>query len=212
MKCNLYDSGTGIFLIMRGPGGFSGGKTIDSLVSVIDVFPTICEILEIEKPDLLNGTSFMPLVRGEKEEIRNEIFSQVNYHASYEPLRAIRTKEFKYIRRYGDKKTPVLPNCDDGFSKKFWLDNGWKDRQLPQEELYNLIFDPNEQDNLAAKPGSQELLKKMRDLLDDMMKKTGDPLMKGYIIAPPDAVLNNPDDISPKDKTYKASELYEFNK
>ena len=50
MKCNLCDRGTGIFMIMRGPGGFSGGRTINSMVSVIDIFPTICELLEIEKP------------------------------------------------------------------------------------------------------------------------------------------------------------------
>lgn len=51
----------------------------------------------------------------------------------------------------------------------------------------------------------------MRTSLDQMMKKTGDPLINGYIIAPSDAVLNDPNDISPKDKTYKASELYKFN-
>ena len=212
MKCNLYDAGTGIFMIMRGPGGFSGGKTINGMVSVIDIFPTICELLEIEKPACLDGTSVMPLIREEKQEIREEIFCQVNYHAAYEPMRAIRTKQYKYIRRFGDKKTPVLPNCDDGFSKQYWLDNGWKNIQLPEEELYDLIFDPNERNNLVSNPLKQDLLKKMRTSLDQMMKKTGDPLISGYIIAPPDAVLNHPNDISPKDKTYKASELYDFNK
>jgi len=110
MKCNLYNAGTGIFLIMRGPGGFSGGKTINALVSVIDIFPTICEPLEINNPDWFDGTSVMPLIREEKKEIRVDIFSQVNYHAAYEPIRTIRTKRYKYIRHYGDKKTPVPPN------------------------------------------------------------------------------------------------------
>jgi N-sulfoglucosamine sulfohydrolase len=212
MKCNLYDEGTGIFMIMRGPGGFSGGKTINSLVSVIDIFPTICELLEIEKPAWLEGTSVMPLIREEKKEIREEIFSQVNYHAAYEPMRAFRTKRYKYICRFGDKKTPVLPNCDDGPGKQYWLDNGWKDLQLPEEELYDLVFDPNERNNLAGNPGKQEILGKMRASLDQIMKKTGDPLIKGFIVAPPDAVLNDANDISPNDKTYKASELYSFNR
>jgi N-sulfoglucosamine sulfohydrolase len=212
MKCNLYDAGTGIFLIMRGPKGFSGGKTINSMVCVIDIFPTICDLLSIEKPAWLDGTSVMPLICNEKEEIREEVFCQVNYHASYEPIRAIRTKKYKYIRRFGDKKTPVLPNCDDGLSKKFWLDNGWKDKIMPAEELYELDFDPNERNNLVIDPLNQVVLKEMRIRLDQMMKKTGDPLIKGFIVAPPDAVLNNANDISPKDKTYKASELYDFNK
>jgi N-sulfoglucosamine sulfohydrolase len=211
MKCNLYDAGTGIFLIMRGPGGFSGGRTINSMVSVIDIFPTICELLEIEQPTWLDGTSFMPLIKEEKKEIREEIFSQVNYHAAYEPMRAIRTKRYKYIRRYGDKKNPVLPNCDDGPSKQYWIDHGWQDMQLPQEELYDLVFDPNERNNLVSDPFKKELLNKMRTSLDQMIKKTDDPIINGFIVAPPDAVLNNADDISANEKTYKASDLYKFN-
>jgi N-sulfoglucosamine sulfohydrolase len=212
MKCNLYDEGIGIFLIMRGPGGFTGGKTINSIVSVVDVFPTICELLEIDKPAWLDGTSFMPLIKGEKEGIRDEIFCQINYHAAYEPLRAIRTKRYKYILRFGNKKTPVLPNCDDGYSKQYWLDNGWKEMQLPKEELYDLVFDPHERNNLVNNPLKKGILKQMRIRLDSKMKETSDPLLKGYIVAPPDAILNAADDLSPNDKTYKASELYKFNK
>ena len=211
MKCNLYDDGTGIFLIMRGPGGFTGGKIINSMVSVIDIFPTICELLEIEKPAWLDGTSIMPLIRKEKEEIRDEIFTQVNYHAAYEPMRAIRTNKFKYIRRYGDKRTPVLPNCDDGYSKKFWMDNGWKDMILPDEELYDLVFDPNERNNLASDSRKAPILKEMRERLDRVMKKTNDPMLRGFIEAPPDAIINNADGVSPRETPLKASELYKFN-
>lgn len=212
MKCNLYDGGTGIFLIMRGPGGFTGGRTIDSLVNVIDIFPTVCELLEIEKPAWLDGTSVMPLIRNEKQEINEELFSQVNYHACYEPIRAVRTKRYKYIRRYGDRRKPVLPNCDDGSSKQYWVDNGWKDLQLPGEEIYDLVFDPNERNNLVTDPLKKDLLVQMRTRLDQIMKKTNDPMQKGYITAPPDASLNDPDDLSPGGVKYKASELYEFNK
>ncbi len=211
-KCNVYDDGIGIFMIMRLPGIFSGGKTINSMVSVIDIFPTVCELLEIEKPAWLEGTSVMPLIRGDKQEIREEIFCEVNYHAAYEPMRAIRTNLHKYIRRYGGRKTPVLPNCDDGPSKQYWLDHGWKDMLVPQEELYDLVFDPDERNNLVNDPLQQDVLKKMRAALDKKMKDTGDPLIKGYIIAPSDAILNDADEISPGDKTFTASELYDFNR
>ena len=40
MKGNLTDHGIGVMLIMRGPGGFRGGKVCDALVSHIDLFPT----------------------------------------------------------------------------------------------------------------------------------------------------------------------------
>lgn len=126
MKCNLYDEGTGIFMIIRGPGGFSGGKTINSMVSVIDIFPTICELLEIEKPVWLDGTSVMPLIREENKEIREDIFSQVNYHAAYEPMRSIRTKRYKYIRRFGDKKTRCFPTAMMALASNTGLTMGGK--------------------------------------------------------------------------------------
>jgi arylsulfatase A-like enzyme len=212
MKCNLYDGGTGIFLIMRGPSGFSGGRIINSMVSTVDIFPTICELLEIEQPERLDGTSIMPLIRSEKEEIRDELFGQVNYHAAYQPMRSVRTERYKYIRRYGNMKKPVLPNCDDGLSKQYWLDHGWRDMVLPEEELYDLVFDPGERNNLADKPENEDALVMMRSRLDKLMRTSGDPLARGYIIAPPDANLNRETDTSPKDKTWKASELYDFNK
>ena len=42
MKCNLTKHGTGVHLIMRGPGGFSGGQVIDGMVCHVDLFPTLC--------------------------------------------------------------------------------------------------------------------------------------------------------------------------
>jgi arylsulfatase A-like enzyme len=65
MKCNLTDHGIGVMLLMRGPGGFAGGKVVDGMVSHIDIFPTICALLGIESPDWLQGRSILPLVRGE---------------------------------------------------------------------------------------------------------------------------------------------------
>src|SRR3954469_7935102 len=43
-KASLLDRGIGVLLIIRGPGGFHGGKVSDALVSQIDLYPTICEI------------------------------------------------------------------------------------------------------------------------------------------------------------------------
>ena len=82
---------------------------------------------------------------------------------------------------------------------------------LPDEVLYDLVFDPNERNNLVRDPFKQEVLNKMRTSLDQMMKKTDDPLINGFIVAPADAVLNDANDISPNDKTYLASDLFKFN-
>jgi len=197
IKCNLTDPGIGVMLIMRGPQGFTGPRTIDSLVSHVDLFPTICELVGIDKPDWLEGASIMPLIRGEAAEVNQEIFSEVNWHASYEPMRCIRTKRFKYIRRFGDRAEPVLPNCDDSPSKTVWLDAGWADVPNEAEALYDLVFDPGETNNLAGRGGTAPVLEDLRRRLEAWMQRTNDPLLKGPIGAPKGAVYNDPDGLSP---------------
>ena len=201
MKCNLTDHGIGVLLIMRGPGGFSGGRVVDAMVSQVDLFPTICDLLEIERPAWLQGRSLLPLIRDETPEIRGEIFAEVTYHAAYEPQRAVRTGRWKYIRRWGDRTIPVLPNCDDSPSKNVWLDYGWREREVAAEQLYDLVFDPNESNNLAANPDLGGVLDEMRERLHRWMVDTRDPLLHGPVAAPPGAQVNDPDGLSPGEPT-----------
>ncbi len=197
MKCNLEDSGIGVMLIMRGPGGFEGGRALDGMVSHLDIFPTLCDYLGIEPPDWLQGVSFMPMVRGETDDVRDEVFAEVNWHAAYEPLRAARTSRWKYVKRYDGRTRPVLPNCDDSLTKTAWMEAGWADRAPYQEALFDLVFDPNETDNLAADPGHAATLEQMRGRLQRWMEQTDDPLLKGPVPGPKGAMANDPDGVSP---------------
>ncbi len=206
MKCSLTDTGWGVSLIMRGPGLFRGGKVCDAMISQLDVFPTLCEVLEIEKPAWLEGRSMLPVLRGEKKELNDEVFAEVNYHASYEPVRAVRTQRFKYIKRFAGRTTPVLPNCDDSPSKDLWLEYGWRQREVVQEELYDLIFDPAEQNNLCAGANPTPALREMRGRMERWMARTNDPLLKGPVAAPPGAKVNPVDGVSPKEAVVDASQ------
>jgi len=199
MKCNLTDHGLGVMLIMRGPGGFAGGKVVDGLVSHIDLFPTICELLGIERPAWLQGRSVLPLVRGEAAEVNEAIYADVTYHAAYEPQRCVRTQRWKYIRRFGDRETPVLPNCDDSPSKDVWLRADWRERTIAREQLYDLWFDPNEAHNLADDPEQAAVLREMRQRLERWMRETDDPLLRGPVPAPHGARVNDPDGLSPRE-------------
>jgi arylsulfatase A-like enzyme len=205
MKCNLTDAGWGVSLILRGPGPFRGGKACEAMVSHIDLFPTLCKWLSIPPPAWLEGRSLLPVLGGERAEVNDEIFAEVNYHASYEPERAIRTQRFKYIRRYGDRSAPVLPNCDDSPSKTLWLDSGWRQRTVHKEELYDLIFDPTEQCNLIADRAFTKTLDEMRGRLDAWMRRTSDPLLKGPVAAPPGAKVNPVDGTSPTEPVVDAA-------
>jgi arylsulfatase A-like enzyme len=201
MKCNLTDHGIGVALILRGPGGFRGCRPVDAMVSHIDLFPTLCDLTGAPHPAWLQGRSLLPLVEGATEEIHDAIFAEVTYHAAYEPQRAVRTPRYKYIRRYGARQAPVLPNCDDGPSKDYWLAHGWAERPIPDEQLYDLVFDPNEANNLAGHPEAAQTLEAMRRRLDAWMEATADPLLRGDVPAPPGAQVNDPGGLSPREPT-----------
>jgi len=196
MKCNLTDGGIAISLIIRGPGDFQGGRVCDAMISHCDLFGTLCELVQIDPPNWLEGKSFMPIIRNEANEINEEIFAEVTYHAAYEPQRAVRTRRWKYIRRYGDRTKPVLPNCDDSPSRDLWIRYGMKDRNPARDQLYDLIFDPTERCNLADDPSSAGVLDEMRRRLDQWMQRTNDPLLQGPVPAPPGTTINDPDSVS----------------
>jgi arylsulfatase A-like enzyme len=199
MKCNLTDHGLGVMLIMRGPGGFAGGKVIDAMVSQVDIFPTLCECLGLPRPERLQGVSILPLVRGEATTIREEVFAEVNYHAAYEPMRCVRTTRWKYIRRFDPRPGPVLANCDDCPSKDVLLASGWKNRAPAEEALYDLVFDPNESNNLAGQAAHADVLRDMRGRLEKWMRQTDDPLLRGPLALPAGARVNGRDQVSPNE-------------
>lgn len=203
-KGKLTDHGMGVSLIIRGAEAFPAGESIDAMISQIDLYPTLCDHLGIAPPTWLQGKSFMPILRGETDEINEEIFAEVSYHAAYEPQRAVRTKRYKYIRRYVAEQTghstPVLANCDDSISKDLLLAHGWQNREVPSEQLYDLVFDPNESNNLATDPNMNEVLTNMRARLQAWMERTDDPILAGGTIPkPPTAVLNKMDALSPSE-------------
>jgi arylsulfatase A-like enzyme len=176
---------------MRGPG-FTGGRALDELVSHVDIFPTVCELAGIDSPPWLTGRSLVPLVNGEDEPgTRSEIFSELTYHAAYEPQRAIRTDRYKYIRRFDDYPYPVLANCDDSPSKDAYLARGWATRPVARESLHDLFFNPGEGRNLIENLDYAGVLAELRERLHRWMVDTDDPLLRGPINPPPGAAINS---------------------
>ncbi|MGP0103729.1 MAG: sulfatase [Solirubrobacteraceae bacterium] len=202
-KATLYDRGLGVNLILRGPEPFGGGRVIDALVSHIDIYPTVCEYLGIERPPFLEGVSLLALLRGETASVREEIFAGSTWHAAYEPQRAIRTERHKYIRRWGERRTPVLANTDDGPSKDLLLAAGWAEREIPKEQLYDLLYDPNEADNLVDDPAYAAVLADLRARLERWMRDTEDPLLAGHVDPPPGVEINLPDQLSATEPTIR---------
>ena len=197
--CNLTDHGIGVYLVICGPGGFSGGRVFDQIVSLIDLVPTALDVAGIEVPDHVQGRSIQGLVAGKVDQLHDCIFAESNYHASYEPMRCIRTERYKYIRRYDDREKLLLTNVDESASKRFLLDHGWLDQPRDQEMLFDLIFDPNEQNNLSDRPELAHVRADLRRRLETWMRETKDPFSKAKAVPPPsDARVDDPDWPAPR--------------
>ncbi len=198
MKCDLWDGGIGVALIARFPEGYRTGESEERLVSTMDLYPTSCDYLDVPIPDWVEGPSLMPLVRDEADAVREAVFSEVTYHAAYEPKRCVRTTRYKYIKRF-DEAYPreVGPNTDDGPAKRFLIERGFLERHRPPEALYDLIHDPNERNNLIDDPAHQDVKTALASRLERWMIETDDPLLNGPVPKPAGAVADRQDGVHP---------------
>lgn len=200
MKCNLYDTGIGISLIMKYKNNPSAGKVKDGLVSHVDIYPTLCDMLNIPKPDWLTGKSLMPILNNETDEVNDAVFSEVTYHAAAEPQRCVRTRRYKYIRRYGVNDDYVPANIDAGGSKDFLMDEGLLTKQIDREMLFDLSLDPAERHNCIDDPSYAAVAGDMRARLAAHMEATDDFIESGKLPRPEGMILNTITCIDPDSK------------
>ena len=200
--CNLTIHGTGVYLVVRGPSHFEPGSVSDALVSLTDLYPTVCELLGVEIPAHVAGSSLLPLVDGEVERLHDHVYSEINYHAAYEPTRAIRDDRYLLIKRFDNRERLVLSNVDDTPSKEFLLDRGWEDEPREQVMLYDTILDPHEMHNLADVNRMSGHLRRLETALSKWMEETADPLVHGDAPASQGARVNDADGRSPMDEPH----------
>ena len=182
-KCTLYDPGIKTLLIMNCPNNslFRGGKVLEQMISNIDLMPTLLDFIEAEIPEGIEGRSFMPVLKDSNLPFRSEVFTEKNYHDIYDPIRSIRTKEFKYIRNYEPSQYLFQMPIDIERSLSGQILKDKIEIQRTKEELYELKEDPNENHNLAYNLAYNDILLELRQNLFNWMQRTNDPLLKGKI-------------------------------
>jgi arylsulfatase A-like enzyme len=197
-KCHLNEAGMGVSLSIRVPGRTEGGVYTDALVSHVDVLPTLFELLDLDLPEGIQGRSFASLFDHPEGDHREYVFGEVNFHTSYEPMRSVRSSRFNYIRHFApDERMIHLSNIDDSSAKALLMEYGLGERIKPACELYDLISDPMEKNNLAEDPSYKGVLDRMDGLLREWQKETDDPLLQGELELKPGYIVNTADCIVP---------------
>ncbi|MDD2592628.1 MAG: sulfatase [Erysipelotrichaceae bacterium] len=200
-KCFLNDNGIGVSLIMRVPQSPSNGVVIDKMVSHIDVFPTICDVLGLEKPDYLEGSSMIELLNDSEHSIRDYVFAELNFHTSYEPARCVRNERFKYVKYYDNDWTLLnLSNIDNSRPKDFLLEHDLRKIIKPKEALYDMLYDPLENNNIIDQDQYHAELVKLKKYMNDVQLKTNDPLLTHHIEIMPEYKVNKSECVNPSSK------------
>ncbi|MFX1516676.1 MAG: sulfatase [Promethearchaeota archaeon] len=189
-KCTLYDPGIKTGLVMYQPGKFQG-KVYSQLLSNIDLFPTILELVGAEIPMDVQGQSFYSLLKGKEYNEREHIFTELTYHDCYNAMRAIRTNKWKFIKNFEILLTRF--EIPIGFvateSTELYIERN-PDFHSPREveELYNLDKDPTEMENLAGDPKYLHIKETLKQTLMQWLEETKDPILSGKVAAPPESM------------------------
>jgi N-sulfoglucosamine sulfohydrolase len=189
-KSTLYDAGLGTALLCRLPGAVPAGRRVDALLSNVDLLPTLLEAAGLPPPQDVAGRSFWSLLRGAAGAGREEVFAEKTWHDAYDPMRAVRTERWKYIRNFAPGPELLLP-ADIAAAPSATVPEvvAALGRARAEEELYDLAADPCERVNLAADPEHAAVLRGLAARLQAWMEETGDPLLRGPI---PDATAPEP--------------------
>lgn len=203
MKATLRADGVGVALLLWVPPALLDAKAprrIDALVSHIDLNRTILEIAGAagtEESGDWSARNILPLLNGTTDSIRDLVFTEMTFHAAYEPVRSVRSRSYSLIRRFGPRRRRVAANVDDSPSKNEAASQGFFTEATPEVELYDLRTDPDEQENLAEDPAMRTTREQLLGALRDWMIATNDPLLQGEVLPPREAILDSPDAWSP---------------
>ncbi|GJM29575.1 MAG: hypothetical protein DHS20C17_22100 [Cyclobacteriaceae bacterium] len=185
-KTRVNDRGMKTPFLIYWPEKIKEPQVSNSLISSIDIAPTLLSLASIEIPDFIQGVSFEKIIENPALPFRKLVFSEHNWH-DYEAFeRMVRSERFLYIYN-GRPMQPQLGPADAVGSPSHAELNALKaGNQLsaiqsdlfatprPVEELYHLDTDSLQLVNVASHPGYREDLMEMRGILSTWQAQTAD--------------------------------------
>lgn len=159
-KQNLYQHTWRVPFIVKGPG-IKPGSRAQGNIYLLDILATLCDLAGVTPPETNEGTSFKPVLEGQKKVIRDVLYGA--YAGGSKPgMRCVKQGDWKLIQY----EAP--------------------DRKVEETQLFNLAENPDEflpehgrtgpmLTNLAKNPAYAAKLKEMQDLLLAEMRRLDDP-------------------------------------
>ena len=181
----VYGSGIHVPLIVRWPGTIQPGSVREDLVSFIDFAPTMLALAGAPVPTNLQGQVFLgPKTAPERKYI---FAARDRMDEVPDRIRTVRSKQFQYIRNFN----PELPYAqridymEQMPTMQVWRRLNYEGKlnatqklffrlQKPVEELYDVVADPHQINDLAGNPSYSGVLKEMRAALEQWMNSTRD--------------------------------------
>jgi len=201
---NCYDAGSRVPLAIRWGRNLAAGTRVEAFVNVADLGPTFLELAGLTPPPVMTMRSIKSLLTGRPDPApRDAVFIERERHANVRrdnlsyPVRAVRTRDFLYLRNLRPDRWPAgdpdvlfihgrpFGDVDTTGVKDFLLahqnDPAYAAHiarifgKRPAEELYDLRQDPHQLTNVAARPEYAGALRELRARVDGWMRSTGDP-------------------------------------
>jgi arylsulfatase A-like enzyme len=181
----LYDAGIHVPLMVRWPGGIKPGTVVEDPVSSIDLTATALWLAGLERPEKMQGQ----VMFGPQSKPRDCIFAaRDRCDMTVDRIRSVRTRHYKYIRNFMPERPYTQHNdyIESNYPtlavmKQLHAEGKLNATQAlfmpprkPEEELYDLLADPHEVNNLAGSPQHRGILRELREKLERWIEETND--------------------------------------
>jgi uncharacterized sulfatase len=188
-KWTCYDAGLQSACLVRWPGRIKPGSVSDALVEYIDLVPTFLEAAGLPLPEVLDGSSFLPVLTGHTAAHKSHVFGLqttrgINQGSDFYGIRSVRDARYRYVRNLTPEVTFTNAATNDATFKTWQklatagdahaqrLVHDYQNR--PAEELFDCQADPWNRVNLIADEKLARVRAELRGKLDAWMRQQGD--------------------------------------
>jgi iduronate 2-sulfatase len=138
-KSTNFENATRVPLIIRKPGGANVTKKSHAIVELIDIYPTVCELTGLPKPEHLQGESIAQVITGNSDQ--GKIAAHSQYKRGGNQGNSVRTSRYRYTE---------------------WID---KNGKIADVELYDYLKDKNETINIAYEDTNAKIISELSEIL-----------------------------------------------